>query len=83
MSGSKRPLRRSVAATLTFTLTGSITAAIIHGGSVSPPGPLDWSLGEFAGLFAVAQASLFLTSLYLYTAVSVSGRTIQLHEAQR
>lgn len=63
---------RSIAATLTFVLTGSITATIIHGASASPLGPLDWSLGDFASTFAIAQASLFLTSLYLYKAVSVS-----------
>lgn len=54
-------------------LTGSITATIIHGESVSPPGPLDWSLGDFASTFAAAQVSLFLTSFYLYEAVSVPG----------
>ena len=72
ISGLKRPVRRSVAATLTFMLTGSIAATIIHGESTPPPGPLDWSLGDFANTFAVAQVSLFLASLYLYKAVSVS-----------
>lgn len=51
-------------------LTGSITATIVHGKSASPPGALDWTLGNFASTFAVAQALLFLTSLYLYKAVS-------------
>ena len=72
MSGSKRPVYRSIAATLTFMLTGSITATLVHGESASPPGALDWSLGDFASTFAIAQASLFLTSLYLHKAVSVS-----------
>lgn len=71
MSGSQRFIHRSVVATLTFMLTGSITATIIHGGSTSPLGPLDWSLGDFASALAVAQASLFLPYLYLYKAVSV------------
>jgi uncharacterized membrane protein YedE/YeeE len=66
LCGLSRLSLRSVAATLTFMLTGSITATLIHGESTSPSGPLDWSLGDFANTFAVAQASLFLTSLYLY-----------------
>ena len=63
---------RSIAATLTFMLTGSITATIIHGESASPLGALDWSLGNFASTFAVAQTLLFVTSLYLYKAVSIN-----------
>ena len=72
MLGSKRLVCRSIAATVAFMLTGSITATIIHGESASPPGALDWSLGDFASTFAVAQASLFLISLCLYKAVSLS-----------
>lgn len=52
-------------------LTGSATATVIHGGSESPLGALDWSLGDFAGAFAIAQGWLFLISLCLYKAVSV------------
>jgi hypothetical protein len=55
-------------------VTGSITATIIHGESTYPPGALDWSLGDFTNTFAVSQVSLFLASLYLYKAVSVSGK---------
>lgn len=51
--------------------TGSVTANIIHGRSGSPLGALDWSLGEFASTFAIAEAWLFLTSLCLHKAVSV------------
>jgi len=74
MSGSKRLAHRSVAATLAFVLTGSITATAVHGGSTTPPGALDWSLGDFASTFAVAQASLFLASLCLHKAVSIPDR---------
>ena len=63
---------RSIAATLAFMVTGSITATIVHGESASPLGALDWSLGNFASTFAAAQALLFLTSLYLYKAVSIN-----------
>jgi N-acetylglucosamine kinase-like BadF-type ATPase len=51
-------------------LTGSITATIVHGQSESPPGALDWSLGDFASSFAIYQALLFLTSLFLHNSVS-------------
>lgn len=71
MSRSERLLSRSIAATLAFMFTGSVTASIVHGQSESPLGALDWSLGDFASTFAIAQASLFLTSLCLHKVVSV------------
>lgn len=63
---------RSIAATLIFMVTGSVTATIFHGDSASPTGALDWSLGDFASTYAIAQILLFLTSLYLHKAVSVN-----------
>ena len=63
---------RSIAATLIFMVTGSVTATIFHGDSASPIGALDWSLGDFASTFAIAQILLFFTSLYLHKAVSTN-----------
>jgi len=71
---AERLARRSVAATLAFVLAGSITATVVHGESAFPPGSLDWSLGDFASTFAVAQVSLSLASLCLHKAVSTPDR---------
>ncbi|KAK7020514.1 Sulf-transp domain-containing protein [Favolaschia claudopus] len=79
IAGLSRFSPRSIAATATFFLTGTITAQILHGGSLhaqSLPTPtLDWSLGSTGKVLLAFQAVPFLVSVFLY--ISTPRQTSQ------